>query len=177
MHRKYMLVSFHTEQLLGITSLVRVCHGLATGPAHADNSHIAIDPDCSLAGYATLGGGTTGGAGGKTNIVSTATEFCAATSTVDPLNILVSGLLTHGRISTADAEGKIRCYVGEGELTNDELKTFGNRAVAKVPTLQKVLRHVCEKGFEHHVVMTQSHSAAILAEAFGNYFGWEVYRH
>jgi len=88
-----------------------------------------------------------------------------------------AGPLTYGRITTADAEGKIRCYVGEGELTNDELKTFGNRAVAKVPNLQKVLRHVCEKGFEHHVVMTQSHSAEILAEAFGNYFGWEVYTH
>jgi L-fucose isomerase-like protein len=85
-----------------------------------------------------------------------------------------AGPLTYGRITTADAEGKIRCYVGEGELTNDELKTFGNRAVAKVPNLQGVLRHVCEKGFEHHVVMTQSHSGAILAEAFGNYLGWDV---
>lgn len=88
-----------------------------------------------------------------------------------------AGPLTYGRITTADAEGKIRCYVGEGELTNDKLDTFGNRAVAKVPNLQGVLRHVCEKGFEHHVVMTQSHSAAILAEAFGNYFGWDVYNH
>jgi len=88
-----------------------------------------------------------------------------------------AGPLTYGRITTADAEGKVRCYVGEGELTNDELKTFGNRAVAKVPKLQALLRHVCERGFEHHVVMTQSHSAAILAEAFGNYFGWDVYRH
>jgi L-fucose isomerase-like protein len=88
-----------------------------------------------------------------------------------------AGPLTYGRITTADAEGKIRCYVGEGELTNDKLDTFGNRAVAKVPNLQGVLRHVCEKGFEHHVVMTQSHSAAILAEAFGNYFGWEVQHH
>jgi L-fucose isomerase-like protein len=88
-----------------------------------------------------------------------------------------AGPLTYGRITTADAEGKIRCYVGEGELTNDKLETFGNRAVAKVPNLQGVLRHVCEKGFEHHVVMTQSHSAEILAEAFGNYFGWEVHHH
>lgn len=88
-----------------------------------------------------------------------------------------AGPLTYGRITTADAEGKIRAYVGEGELTNDKLDTFGNRAVAHVPDLQKVLRHVCKKGFEHHVVMTQSHSAAILAEAFENYFGWEVCRH
>src|SRR6478736_248661 len=88
-----------------------------------------------------------------------------------------AGPLTYGRITTADAEGKIRTYIGEGKLTNDELKTFGNRAVANVPQLQKLMQHVCREGFEHHVVMTQSHSAAILAEAFGNYFGWEVYQH
>ena len=88
-----------------------------------------------------------------------------------------AGPLTYGRITTADADGCIRTYVGEGELTNDELKTFGNRAVANVPQLQKLMRHVCANGFEHHVVMTQSHSAAILAEAFGNYFGWDVYSH
>jgi L-fucose isomerase-like protein len=86
-----------------------------------------------------------------------------------------AGLLTYDRITTADVEGTIRCDVGEGELTNDGLKTFGNRAVAKVPQFQKLMHHVCRKGFEHHVVMTPSHSAAILAEAFGNYFGWEVY--
>jgi len=88
-----------------------------------------------------------------------------------------AGPLTYGRITTADADGRIRTYVGQGELTNDELKTFGNRAVAKVPQLQKLMQHVCRNGFEHHVVMTQSHSAAILAEGFGNYFGWEVYNH
>jgi L-fucose isomerase-like protein len=65
----------------------------------------------------------------------------------------------------------------KADLTNDELKTFGNRAVAHVPKLQKLLRHVCAKGFEHHVVMTLSHTAAVLEEAFGNYLGWEVHHH
>jgi L-fucose isomerase-like protein len=88
-----------------------------------------------------------------------------------------AGPLTFGRITTADPDGCIRTYVGEGELTNDELKTFGNRAVARVPNLQKLMRYICANGFEHHVVMTQSKSAAILAEAFGNYFGWEVHQH
>jgi L-fucose isomerase-like protein len=87
------------------------------------------------------------------------------------------GPLTYGRITTADADGCIRAYVGNGELTNDELKTFGTRAVAHVPRLQKLLKYVCAKGFEHHVVMTQSQSASILAEAFENYFGWETYQH
>ena len=69
-----------------------------------------------------------------------------------------AGPLTYGRVTTADADGCIRAYVGEGELTDDELNTFGTRAVAHVPQLQKLLRYVCENGFEHHVVMTRSHS-------------------
>ncbi len=88
-----------------------------------------------------------------------------------------AGPLTFGRITTDDAAGRIRTYVGEGKLTNDELKTFGNRAVADVPKLQKLMRHVCANGFEHHVVMNVSRTADILAEAFGKYLGWEVYHH
>lgn len=85
--------------------------------------------------------------------------------------------LTYGRLTTDDARGVIRAYVGEGELTNDALKTFGNRAVARVPKLQKLLRHVCHEGFEHHVVMNASHTAGVLKEAFERYLGWEVYHH
>ncbi len=88
-----------------------------------------------------------------------------------------AGPLTFGRVTTADADGCIRAYVGEGELTNDELKTFGTRAVAHVPKLQDLLRYVCRHGFEHHVVMTQSHSGAALREAFANYLGWETHEH
>ncbi|MGA4578555.1 L-fucose/L-arabinose isomerase family protein [Limisphaera sp. VF-2] len=85
-----------------------------------------------------------------------------------------AGPLTYGRISTADAEGRIRAYVGEGELTADDLHTFGNRAVARVPRLQEVLRYICRQGFEHHVVMTCSRTASILEEAWGHYLGWDV---
>jgi L-fucose isomerase-like protein len=88
-----------------------------------------------------------------------------------------AGPLTYGRVTTADVDGCIRAYVGEGELTNDELNTFGTRAVAHVPELQRLLRYVCQHGFEHHVVMTQSKSAAALAEAFGNYLGWDTHLH
>ena len=85
--------------------------------------------------------------------------------------------LTFGRITTADPDGCIRTYVGEGRLTDDPLDTFGNRAVAYIPGLQKLMHQVCRKGFEHHVVMTCSKTAPILAEAFGNYLGWDVYEH
>jgi L-fucose isomerase-like protein len=85
--------------------------------------------------------------------------------------------LTYGRISTDDIKGKIKAYIGEGMLTDDELKTFGNRAVAKIPNLQSLMQYVCKNGFEHHVVMNASHSSNILQEALGNYMGWEVYKH
>lgn len=85
--------------------------------------------------------------------------------------------LTYGRISTDDTRGVIKAYFGEGELTNDELNTFGNRAVAKINDLQGLMQYVCKNGFEHHVVMNASKTAAILKEAFGNYLGWEIYQH
>ena len=85
--------------------------------------------------------------------------------------------LTYGRISTEDTKGVIKAYVGEGELTNDELKTFGTRAVAKINDLQGLMKYVCKSGFEHHVVMNASSTAGILKEAYENYMGWEVYHH
>ena len=88
-----------------------------------------------------------------------------------------AGPLTFGRLTTADSDGTIRAYVGQGDLTDDELLTFGTRAVAHVPGLQSLLKLVCRQGFEHHVVMTMSHSARVLHEAFSNYLGWETHFH
>ncbi|WP_207422548.1 L-fucose/L-arabinose isomerase family protein [Desertivirga brevis] len=85
--------------------------------------------------------------------------------------------LTYGRISTDDTRGVIKAYFGEGELTDDALNTFGNRAVAKINDLQGLMHYVCRNGFEHHVVMNASRTAAVLKEAFGNYLGWEIYQH
>ncbi len=85
--------------------------------------------------------------------------------------------LTFGRISTDDNKGIIKAYVGEGELTDDPLSTFGNRAVAQINDLQGLMKYVCRNGFEHHVVMNASKTADILKEAMENYLGWEVYQH
>jgi L-fucose isomerase-like protein len=87
------------------------------------------------------------------------------------------GPMTFGRLSTDDSAGIIRAYVGEGSFTDDKLDTFGSRAVVKVPRLQDLLYHICSNGFEHHVVMTRSHTAEVLAEAFSKYLKWDTYRH
>jgi L-fucose isomerase-like protein len=88
-----------------------------------------------------------------------------------------SGPVTFARVSTDDRNGQISAYVGEGRFTDDELKTFGTRAVVEVPELQKLMRLICRRGFEHHAAMNASHTADILVEAFDQYLGWDVYRH
>jgi L-fucose isomerase-like protein len=87
------------------------------------------------------------------------------------------GPFTFCRVSTDDFRGRVVAYVGEGELTDDPLKTFGGYGVICVPKLQKLLRYICENGFEHHVVVNLSQTASAVEEALGKYLGWEVYRH
>ena len=89
----------------------------------------------------------------------------------------LAGPITFARISTDDQFGVIRTYVGEGQMTDDPLDTFGQRAVVKVSGLQKLMHFICINGFEHHVAMNMSKVADVLEEAFGNYLGWQIYRH
>jgi L-fucose isomerase-like protein len=88
-----------------------------------------------------------------------------------------SGGFTYLRVSTDDFAGKIRAYIGEGELTNDPLKTFGGYGVVKVPNFQKLLRYICENGFEHHVAINPARISSGVKEALAKYLGWEVYLH
>ncbi len=88
-----------------------------------------------------------------------------------------AGPMSFARITTDDTAGVIRAYTGDGSITNDKLETFGSRAVVSVPNLQKLLKHICLNGFEHHAAFTNAHSAEIINEAFGNYMGWDVYFH
>ena len=84
---------------------------------------------------------------------------------------------TYCRVSTDDFTGKIAAYVGEGEMTDDPLNTFGGYGVVHIPRFQKLLRHICEHGFEHHVAINLSQTASAVNEAMGKYMGWDVYNH
>ncbi len=88
-----------------------------------------------------------------------------------------SGGFTFCRVSTDDVNGQIIAYVGEGELTNDMLNTFGGYGVVRVPNLQNLLRMICENGFEHHVAFNLSDTADAVYEALERYMGWTVIRH
>jgi L-fucose isomerase-like protein len=88
-----------------------------------------------------------------------------------------SGPFTYCRVSTDDFDGTIAAYVGEGELTDDPLKTFGGYGVVRIPRLQELLHYICNQGFEHHVAVNLSQTADAVDEAFCKYLGWQVYYH
>ncbi len=88
-----------------------------------------------------------------------------------------SGAMCFARFSTDDAHGTIRGYSGSGRFTDDPLETFGGAGVVEIPGLQKLLRYICENGFEHHVAANFSAVAAAVHEAATRYLGWPMYAH
>jgi L-fucose isomerase-like protein len=88
-----------------------------------------------------------------------------------------SGGMCFARFSTDDASGRIRGYTGSGRFTDDPLETFGGAGVVEIPGLQKLLRYICENGFEHHVAANFSSVAPAVHEAATRYLGWEMYAH
>jgi len=90
---------------------------------------------------------------------------------------LRSGAFTFCRVDTFDPAGEIRAYVGEGNLTNDPLETFGGYGVVEIPNLQALLQVICTLGFEHHVAIAMGQAARAIEDAFDTYLGWDVYHH
>ena len=90
---------------------------------------------------------------------------------------VAAGPFTYCRVATDDLNGKIAAYFGEAKFTDDKLDTFGGYGVFEVPNLQKLLRVICERGFEHHVAATKVAVGGAIADALSNYMGWDVYHH
>jgi L-fucose isomerase-like protein len=85
--------------------------------------------------------------------------------------------MSFARFSTDDTSGKMRGYVGEGRFTDDSLNTFGGAGVVEIPHMQRLLRFICERGFEHHVAANLSTVASAVHEATMRYLGWDMYWH
>lgn len=88
-----------------------------------------------------------------------------------------AGPMSFARFSTDDTDGHMRGYVGEGRFTDDPLNTFGGAGVVEIPRMQKLLRYICENGFEHHVAANFSTVASAVYEASTTYLGWDMYNH
>jgi L-fucose isomerase-like protein len=90
---------------------------------------------------------------------------------------IAPGPFTYARVTTDDIKGEIRAYTGEGQFTNDVMLSFGGYGVFEVPRLQRLLAHICENGYEHHVAATRANVAEAVHEALAKYMGWGVYHH
>ena len=88
-----------------------------------------------------------------------------------------AGDMSFARFSTDDFNGQITGYVGQGRFTDDPLNTFGGAGVVEIPHMQKLLRYICENGFEHHVAANFASVASSVYEAAEKYLGWKMHRH
>jgi L-fucose isomerase-like protein len=93
------------------------------------------------------------------------------------VGLVKSGPMTFARFSTDDRAGQVRGYVGGGNFTDDPLETFGGAGVVEIPRMQKLLRYICENGFEHHVAANFSSVAGMVHEAAVRYMGWDMHWH
>ena len=85
--------------------------------------------------------------------------------------------VTYCRVSTDDEMGTIRAYMGEGEITTDQVSTFGGYGVIRVPAFQDLLHFICENGYEHHVALNPANVGDAVCEALDTYLDWDVYYH
>jgi len=88
-----------------------------------------------------------------------------------------AGDMSFARFSTDDFNGQITGYVGQGRFTDDPLTTFGGAGVVEIPNMQKLLRYICENGFEHHVAANFASVASSVEEAASKYLGWKMHHH
>lgn len=87
-----------------------------------------------------------------------------------------SGPITFFRLTSDDTSGGLKAYVGEGEILEEDAKTFGSRGIAKIAELEHLMNYICIEGFEHHVAINLSKVANVTCEAM-RYLRIPVYKH
>ena len=91
--------------------------------------------------------------------------------------MLKPGAVGFARFSTDDVKGRVVGCIGDGQVTEDSLETFGTTGVVQIPKLSKLLYFLAAHGFEHHVAMNYTPRTAVLYEALTKYMGWKIYHH
>lgn len=91
--------------------------------------------------------------------------------------IMKESPLTFLKLSTDDSIGKIKAYLGEGEMIQSSFETFGGYGTIKVNKFQELLQFICNNGYEHHVAVNPALVADSIKEAIVKYLKWELYVH
>ncbi len=88
-----------------------------------------------------------------------------------------AGPCTLLRVETDDTYGEMKAIIAEGKYTEDKLETFGGYGVIEVPSLQSLIKKICNGGFAHHVAVSLNEVGDIIHEALTTYLNWEVEFH
>ena len=81
-------------------------------------------------------------------------------------DLLGNKTLVSSTLAAENSKGNLRSSLGRSYS--------GAKFISK---LQKLLRYICEQGFEHHVAANFSQTASAVYEAAIRYLGWDMYYH
>jgi L-fucose isomerase-like protein len=83
--------------------------------------------------------------------------------------------ITFGSAKTEN--GKIHAFLGEGNLTNDDIEKefFGVGVVMQHPRMQEITDYIGREGFRHHMAFTEGKTGWAVKEALTNYLGYEIH--
>jgi len=88
--------------------------------------------------------------------------------------IVKEGPITVARV-TQDNEANFKSVVVPAVVEENKARTFGAYGWARIKNLTALYRDVLCRHFPHHTAFTAGDVADAIWEAFGNYFGFEVY--
>ena len=89
-----------------------------------------------------------------------------------------AGPMSYARFSTDDRDGQDpRLRRARARSPTIRWRRSAAPAWCEIPKLQKLLRYICENGFEHHVAANFSLTAGAVYEAGRKYLGWDIYWH
>ena len=97
--------------------------------------------------------------------------FCTLHGTLKP------GPVAWARFATDDVKGRVVGSIGDGQITEDAIDTFGTTGVMKMPNLPKFLHFLAANGFEHHMALNYAPRTDVLYESLTKYMGWKIYHH
>ena len=76
---------------------------------------------------------------------------------------------------TQDVDGGWQALIAQGQIEDNPASTSGSYGWCRIEDLQWLYRNVVLQRFPHHVAITPATIGNVLWEAFGNYFGFDVF--
>ena len=164
------------SDILGALSMhaLRLASGAGTGLADWNNVHNE-DPDLANIWHCGVFPPSLAKATAKMGVQKIIADTVGPENTWGVCEFIVKeGPITIARV-TQDTKAGFKALVVPAVMEENRARTFGAYGWARIKNLTAFYRDVLCRHFPHHTAFTEGDVGDAIWEAFGNYFGFEVY--